>query len=66
MAGYDDLALPTDTLQLLADFTAEKDARAKAFEDLKMDVDSTADHKDIDGKLSMDFFGEDWNASQFW
>jgi len=48
--------LPTDTLQLLADFRLEKDAREKQFEDLKQAAESKFD----DGKpLSMELFGED-------
>jgi hypothetical protein len=46
-------------LKLLQEFNSEKDARAKQFEDLK-----TKAEEDFDGKLSMDLFGEDWNASQ--
>ncbi|SMQ55288.1 unnamed protein product [Zymoseptoria tritici ST99CH_1A5] len=55
------LQLPADTLRLLQEFNTEKDARAKQFEELKSKAES-----DFEGKLSMDFFGEDWNASQFW
>ena len=48
--------LSADTLQLLADFRSEKDAREKQFEDLKQ----AAESKFEDGKpLSMDLFGED-------
>lgn len=56
--------LPADTLKLLQDFQLEKDARAKQFEDLKAQAENEFDK--TDGKLSMDLFGEDWNASQFW
>ncbi|KAK5126255.1 hypothetical protein LTR85_010490 [Meristemomyces frigidus] len=55
-------ALPADTMMLLQSFAAEKDARAKQFEDLK----AKAEHDFEAGKLSMDVFGEDWNISQFW
>jgi hypothetical protein len=51
--------LPADTLRLLQEFNTEKDARAKQFEELKAKAED-----DFDGKLSMDLFGEDWNASQ--
>lgn len=48
--------LPADTLQLLAEFQLEKDAREKQFEDLKQAAEAKFD----DGKpLSMDLFGED-------
>lgn len=53
--------LPADLLALIDDFNAERDARTKHFEDLKM----SAEH-DFMAKLSMDAFGEDWQASQFW
>jgi hypothetical protein len=53
--------LPSDTLRALAEFQAERDAKAKEFEDLKRQAEN-----DFTGKLSMDVFGEDWNASQFW
>jgi EEF1A lysine methyltransferase 1 len=60
----DDLRLPADTLQLLKDFQQEKEDRVKQFENLKSQAEEQfqGDH----GKLSMDIFGEDWNASQFW
>lgn len=57
--------LPSDTLALLNDFLADKDTKAKRFEDLKAKAEedfATAQY----GRLSMDMFGEDWNASQFW
>lgn len=57
-------ALPADTLMLLQKFAADKDARAKQFEDLKAKAEH--DFEGGNGKLSMDLFGEDWNASQFW
>lgn len=48
--------LPTDTLQLLAEFQLEKDAREKQFEDLKQAAEAKFD----DGKpLTMELFGED-------
>lgn len=56
--------LPADTLQLLAQFQADRDAKAKEFEDLKAKAEN--DFENGSGKLSMDLFGEDWNASQFW
>lgn len=59
----DIIQLPSDTLQLLQEFQLEKDARAKQFEDLKQAAEAKFD---TDGPLSMELFGEDWNASQFW
>lgn len=56
--------LPADTLQLLAQFHADRDAKAKEFENLKTKAESAFENGS--GKLSMDLFGEDWNASQFW
>ncbi|KAK5129758.1 hypothetical protein LTR08_002824 [Meristemomyces frigidus] len=58
-------SLPADTLSLLDDFAAEKNARAKRFEELKLQAESNFDATN-GGTLSMDLFGEDWNASQFW
>lgn len=57
-------ALPTDLLALLSDFNAEKDARAKHFEELKQRAES--DFDDATTKLSMDAFSADWQVSQFW
>lgn len=57
--------LPSDTLALLQEFQSEKDTRAKQFEDLKAAAESDFSATK-DGKLSMDLFGEDWQASQFW
>ena len=50
-----------EALGALKEFYGERDARQKHFEDLK-------DHAEekFAGKLSMDAFTEDWNASQFW
>jgi hypothetical protein len=45
----------------LKEFYGERDARQKQFENLK-----TQAEVDFEGKLSMDAFTEDWNASQFW
>ncbi|KAF7191707.1 Protein-lysine N-methyltransferase EFM5 [Pseudocercospora fuligena] len=65
MDGDDEiLQLPADTLAALAEFHAERDAKAKQFEDLKTKAED--DFANGTGKLSMDLFGEDWNASQFW
>lgn len=50
---------------MLEEFNREKDARAKQFEDLKTSAEEGFQAKS-NGKLSMDAFGEDWNASQFW
>lgn len=57
----DDIRLPADTLALLQDFTTERDARTKQFEDLKTKAEDA-----FQSNLSMDLFTEDWNASQFW
>lgn len=56
--------MPSDTLALLAQFQADRDAKAKEFEALK--TQSEDKFANGTGKLSMDLFGEDWNASQFW
>ncbi|KIW00382.1 uncharacterized protein PV09_08092 [Verruconis gallopava] len=55
--------LSAATLDILKEFYSERDARQKAFEDLKAQAED-----EFDGKkpLSMDAFTEDWNASQFW
>ena len=47
--------LPTDTLRLLQEFNAEKDDRARQFDDLKFRSEDT-----FRIKLTMDLFGEDW------
>jgi EEF1A lysine methyltransferase 1 len=53
--------LSADTLSALKEFYGERDARQKQFEDLKSKAED-----DFEGKLSMEAFAEDWNASQFW
>jgi hypothetical protein len=53
--------LSGDALAALKDFYSERDTRQKQFEQLK-----SASEDDFEGKLSMDAFTEDWNASQFW
>ena len=60
----DALQLPSDTLQLLQQFQAEKEQQNKTFEELKAQAEER--FQNGDSKLSMDLFGEDWNASQFW
>jgi myosin-crossreactive antigen len=45
----------------LKEFYTERDTREKQFEDLKAKAED-----DFEGKLSMEAFTEDWNASQFW
>ena len=66
MDDDDDMpSLPADTLALLDSFAAEKNARAKKFEELKLQSESDFDASKA-SKLSMDLFHEDWNASQFW
>ena len=56
--------LSVDTLKLLQDFNEEKSERAKRFDDLKNQSENA--FQNDNGKLSMEIFGEDWNASQFW
>jgi hypothetical protein len=53
--------LSGDALAALKDFYGERDERQKRFENLKSQAED-----DFEGKLSMDAFTEDWNASQFW
>ncbi|KAF2200551.1 N-6 adenine-specific DNA methyltransferas-like protein 2 [Delitschia confertaspora ATCC 74209] len=53
--------LSADTLAALQGFYAERDTKQKQFEDLKAKAE-----KEFEGKLSMEAFTEDWNASQFW
>ena len=51
----------------MKEFYADRDARLKQFEDLKGTAEMEADSQERGPKvLSMDAFGEDWNASQFW
>ncbi|KAI5361439.1 Putative DNA methylase, N-6 adenine-specific, S-adenosyl-L-methionine-dependent methyltransferase [Septoria linicola] len=64
MDDDDILQLPADTLAALAEFQSERDAKVKEFENLKTKAEN--DFENGSGKLSMDLFGEDWNASQFW
>ncbi|MCJ1274162.1 hypothetical protein MMC21_001957 [Puttea exsequens] len=56
------LKLPSDTLAALQEFYSDRQAGEKRFKDLRFD----AEQKASEGKLSMDMFSEDWNASQFW
>jgi hypothetical protein len=53
--------LSAGALDALKEFYGERDTRQKQFEDLKTQAEN-----DFEGKLSMDAFTEDWNASQFW
>jgi hypothetical protein len=53
--------LSADALGALKDFYNERTAREKQFADLQNVAED-----DFSGKLSMDAFTEDWNASQFW
>lgn len=55
--------LSAGALDALKEFYGERDARQKEFEDLKAQAEDDFEGK---GKLSMDAFAEDWNASQFW
>lgn len=56
--------LPADTLLLLHEFNKERDEQMKRFDDLKNESEDR--FRNGNEKLSMDLFGEDWNASQFW
>ncbi|KAI5813822.1 putative N6-adenine methyltransferase-domain-containing protein [Pyronema omphalodes] len=58
----EELQLPADTLNLLAEFMKEKDEQERRFEDLKKKAEQ--DHEDR--IASMLDFSEDWNQSQFW
>ncbi|KAF2399840.1 N-6 adenine-specific DNA methyltransferas-like protein 2 [Trichodelitschia bisporula] len=70
------LTLSASTLSALQSFYGERDSRLKAFEDLKTAAESTFDASlessnptsspAVPSTITMDFFTEDWNASQFW
>ncbi|KAF1920579.1 putative N6-adenine methyltransferase-domain-containing protein [Ampelomyces quisqualis] len=53
--------LSGSALDALKEFYGERDARQKQFENLKSQAED-----DFEGKLTMEAFTEDWNASQFW
>ncbi|KAL3426188.1 Protein-lysine N-methyltransferase EFM5 [Phlyctema vagabunda] len=53
--------LSGSALDALKEFYADRDARQKQFEDLKVGAEA-ASH----ATLSMETFSEDWNQSQFW
>ncbi|KAF1843827.1 uncharacterized protein K460DRAFT_418824 [Cucurbitaria berberidis CBS 394.84] len=53
--------LSAGALDALKDFYGERDARQKQFEELRGQAED-----EFEGKLSMEAFTEDWNASQFW
>ena len=55
--------LNPSALAALQDFYSERDTRQKQFEDLKT---AAEDGFEANTAVSMDMFGEDWNASQFW
>ncbi|KAF2444547.1 N-6 adenine-specific DNA methyltransferas-like protein 2 [Karstenula rhodostoma CBS 690.94] len=55
------IQLSAGALDALKEFYGERDARTKQFEDLKTQAED-----EFAGKLSMEAFAEDWNASQFW
>ncbi|KUJ14735.1 N-6 adenine-specific DNA methyltransferase-like protein 2 [Mollisia scopiformis] len=55
--------LSSSALDALKEFYADRDARAKAFEDLKAGAEDEAQSR---AKWSMESFQEDWNESQFW
>ncbi|KAF1977264.1 N-6 adenine-specific DNA methyltransferas-like protein 2 [Bimuria novae-zelandiae CBS 107.79] len=55
------IQLSAGALEALKEFYGERDAREKQFEDLKTQAED-----EFKGKLSMEAFTEDWNASQFW
>jgi len=52
-------------LDALKDFYADRDARAKQFEQLKAVAEDEASSREQQ-PLSMEAFTEDWNESQFW
>ena len=59
MAKVQARRLPSDTLAILKDFYAEKQANETQYDTLKTKI--------ANGEpLSMKMFTEDWNASQFW
>ncbi len=49
-------------LEALAEFYSERDRQEQRFQSLK----TANPGLDEDAQLSMEAFGEDWNASQFW
>lgn len=55
------LQLSSTALDALKEFYGERDARQKQFEELQGKAED-----EFEGKLSMEAFAEDWNASQFW
>lgn len=55
-------ALSSHALEALTQFNAERDARVKEFERLKMQVEERASK----GAVTIESFTEDWNESQFW
>ncbi|KAF2758148.1 N-6 adenine-specific DNA methyltransferas-like protein 2 [Pseudovirgaria hyperparasitica] len=65
MMDDDDIpSLPADALQALQEFYNERDTRAKQFDQLKAQAEQ--EEQDRPKKWSMEYFTEDWNASQFW
>ncbi|KAF2176388.1 hypothetical protein K469DRAFT_723235 [Zopfia rhizophila CBS 207.26] len=65
-AEVDDDGIPllsAGALDALKEFYEERDTRQEQFADLKAKAENDFDGK---GKLSMEAFTEDWNASQFW
>lgn len=67
MAEEDDepITLSSHALDALKDFYADRDARAKQFEELKAVSEEEASGR-AQQPLSMEAFTEDWNESQFW
>ncbi|KAJ9134734.1 Protein-lysine N-methyltransferase EFM5 [Pleurostoma richardsiae] len=59
------LTLSSHALDALKDFYADRDARAKQFEQLKAVAEDEASSREQQ-PLSMEAFTEDWNESQFW
>ena len=57
--------LSSHALDALKDFYADRDARAKQFEELKAVSEEEASGR-AQQPLSMEAFTEDWNESQFW
>lgn len=61
-------ALSSHALDALEEFYADRDARAKQFEELQAEAEEKAAAGGVGAKqpLSMEAFNEDWNESQFW
>ncbi|RFU24224.1 hypothetical protein B7463_g12120, partial [Scytalidium lignicola] len=60
--------LSTSALDALQEFYSDRDARLKAFEDLRANVEDETQTREAasKGPLTMEAFAENWNDSQFW